>query len=159
MPINPDRYGGLLNPYEQMEKNGYALVSVNPRQKVASDDKVFRQMILDHLDALAYMDPAKHAELAQQYYSCLMRDEAMRKQFAERRHKLHGQRLGVVDIWEEIESEILLSLDEALDAAAPEGYGFGPVPWTKDGAGFFPIEWYEDPERGKQEYKARSQRA
>jgi|SRR5829696_399052 hypothetical protein len=159
MPINPDGSGELLDPYEQMEKNGYHLVSVNPRQKVASDDKVLRRMILDHLDALAYMDPDTHAELAQQYYNCLMRDEVMRKQATEQRHKLHGQRLGVVDIWEEIESDILLNLADALEAAAPEGYGFGPVPWTEDGAGFFPVEWYEDPEIGKQEYNARNQRA
>jgi hypothetical protein len=36
MTINPAGYGGLLNPYEQLEKNGYYLVSHNPENHPCS---------------------------------------------------------------------------------------------------------------------------
>ena len=159
MTINPPGYGGLLNPYEQLEKNGYHLVSHSPERKVADKSHVLRQVVIEHLDALANMDSERHAIHARAYFEWLMRGEDFRQRAAGRYERRYGQRLGTVDIWERTLSDLLDDLENDLMGCSPPGYNFGPVPWTEDGAGFFPEEWYEDPERGKQEYNARNQRA
>ncbi len=68
MTLQPSGYGGLLNPYEQLEKNGYHLVSHNPEMKVADKSYVSRQVVLDYLDALAHMNTERHAEQARAYF-------------------------------------------------------------------------------------------
>ncbi len=158
MTLKPSGYGGLLNPYEQLEKNGYYLVSHNPEMRVSDKSYVSRQVAIDYLDALAHMNSERHAEQARAYFDWLMRDEGFRQQAVERYRRLYGQRLGTVDIWEHTLSDLLIELEDDLMACAPSGYGFGPVPWTEVDAGFFPEEWYENPELGKQEYEARNQR-
>jgi hypothetical protein len=158
MTINPAGYGGLLNPYEQLEKNGYYLVSHNPEMKVADKSHVLRQVVLDYLDALAQMNSERHAVNASAYFEWLMRDEGMRQRAVERYRRIHGQRLGTVDIWEHTLTDLLEDLENDLMGCSPPGYNFGPVPWTEEDAGFFPEEWYENPEFGKQEYETRNQR-
>lgn len=159
MTLKPSGYGGLLSPYEQLEKNGYYLVSHNPEMKVADKSHVLRQVAIDYLDTLAYMDSERHALHASTYFGWLMRDEELRKRSAERYKRRYGQRLGTVDIWEHTLTDLLEDLENDLMGCSPSGYNFGPVPWTEEDAGFFPEEWYEDPERGKQEYEARNQRS
>ncbi len=88
-----------------------------------------------------------------------MRNEVLRQRSVERYIRLYGQRLGTVDIWEHILSDLLIELEDDLSACSPPGYGFGPVPWTEQDAGFFPEEWFEDPEAGRREYEARNQRS
>ena len=158
MTLQPSGYGGLLNPYEQLEKNGYHLVSHNPEMKVADKSHVLRQVVLDYLDALAQMNPDRHAVNARTYFQWLMRDEGLRQQAAEGYERRHGLRLGTVDIWEHILTDLLDDLENDLMGCAPPGYAFGPVPWTEQDAGFFPEEWFEDPEVGRKEYEARNQR-
>src|SRR5215210_4721659 len=68
MTLNPSGYGGLLNPYQQLEKYGYHLVSINPEMKVADMSHVLRQVVLDYLDALAHMNSERHAEQARAYF-------------------------------------------------------------------------------------------
>jgi hypothetical protein len=158
MTLKPSGYGGLLNPYEQLEKNGYYLVSHNPEMKVADKSHVLRQVVIDYLDALAQMNSERHVVNARAYFEWLMRDEGMRQRAVERYKRRYGQRLGTVDIWEHTLTDLLEDLENDLMGCSPPGYNFGPVPWTEEDAGFFPEEWYENPEFGKQEYETRNQR-
>ena len=156
--LKPAGYGGVLNPYEQLKKHGYYLVSHNPKMKVSDKSHVLRQVVLDYLDALAHMSSERHAQQARAYFEWLMRDEDLRQQAVERYKRLYGQRLGTEDIWEHILSDLLVELEDDLVACSPPGYGFGSMPWAKADAGFFPEEWFEDPEAGRKEYEKRNQR-
>ncbi len=158
MTLKPSGHGGLLNPYEQLEKNGYCLVSINPEMNVADKSHVLRQVVLDYLDALAHMNSERHTEQARAYFDWLMRDEGFRQAAVERYQRLYGQRLGTVDIWKHTLADLVGELEDDLMAHSPPGYAFGPVPWTEADAGFFPEEWFEDPEAGRKEYEERNQR-
>ena len=156
MTLKPSGYGGLLNPYEQLEKNGYYLASHNPEMKVADKSHVLRQVVIDYLDALAQMNSERYAVNARAYFEWLMREEGMSQWAMEHYKRRYGQRLGTVDIWEHTLTDLLEDLENDLMGCSPPRYNFGPVPWTEEDAGFFPEEWYENPEFGKQEYETRN---
>ena len=121
MTLNPAGYGGLLNPYEQLEKNGYHIVSHDPEMKVADKSHVLRQVVLDHLDCLAYMDSDRHAVHVRAYFDWQMRDEGFRQRYVESYKRIYGQRLGTLDIWELTLTDLLDDLINDLMACSPPG--------------------------------------
>lgn len=146
---------GLVNPLEAIRKNGYYVPCPSPEMKTTDKSLEGRLLVLlnEYLECYEYMVPqADYDVLHELAYRWLMRDERLRQEMVEDRERVHGKRLGTVNIWDSILYDLVESLECELDKAAPEGYYFG-APYEEAGfKGFYPNHLLEAPDGGRAAY-------
>jgi hypothetical protein len=148
---------GLADPIKAIRESGYYVPCPHPEMKTTDKSWQGQCLVLvnEYLDAREQMggDLGEYEALRDIAYRWLMRDERLRQEMVADRERVLGKRLGTVNIWDSILSDLVDSLEFSLNEVAPEGYYFG-MPHEEAGLkGFFPLWLLDAPDGGVEAYE------